>query len=44
MSSKDENENEKEKKKEKENDKTVTIKESNDDLDEVIGKSKSFEE
>ena len=45
MSLKDENEKEKKKEKEKENenDKTVIIKESNDDLDEIIDKSKSFE-
>ena len=34
----------KKKKNEKENDKTIITKELNDDLDEIIDKSKSFEE
>ena len=40
LSSNDDNEN----KNEKENDKTIITKELNDDLDEIIDKSKSFEE
>ena len=47
MSSKDENENKNknEKKNENENEKTlIIIKELNDDLDEIMDKSKSFED